>query len=80
MPKAAYKDVTDKCKELNKNALKKICLEELDEEEFKIFIMRVHNKFYRERVADETGKCKESVSKIFMRAVRKLRKYFKGDN
>lgn len=76
MPKQKYKDVVEDCRELRKKELEDICYNELSEEEFKVFMMRVYNQFYRERVSSEVGKCKESISKIFMRAVRKMRRYF----
>lgn len=76
MPKQSYKDVTDHCKSLRKKELEKVCYEELTPEEFEIFMLRVYNSYQRERVATESGHCKECVSKIFMRAVRKLRSYF----
>jgi DNA-directed RNA polymerase specialized sigma24 family protein len=77
MPKQKYKDVVDGCKELRRKELETICKNELNDEEFRIFMLRVYNQFYRERVSTEVGKCKESISKIFMRAVRKMRQYFK---
>lgn len=76
MPKQKYKDVVDDCRELRRKELEDICFNELSEEEFKVFMLRVYNQFYRERVSSEIGKCKESISKIFMRAVRKMRRYF----
>lgn len=76
MPKQKYKDVVDDCRELRRKELENICFNELSEEEFKVFMLRVYNQFYRERVSSEVGKCKESISKIFMRAVRKMRRYF----
>lgn len=76
MPKQKYKDVVDDCRELRRKELEDICFNELSEEEFKVFMLRIYNQFYRERVSSEIGKCKESISKIFMRAVRKMRRYF----
>lgn len=76
MPKQPYKDVTEKCKSLRRKELEKVCHEELTPEEFEIFMLRVYNSYQRDRVATESGKCKECVSKIFMRAVNKLRSYF----
>ena len=76
MPKQKYKDVVDDCRELRRKELENICFNELSEEEFKVFMLRVYNQFYRERVSSEVGKCKESISKIFMRAIRKMRRYF----
>lgn len=80
MSKKPYKDVTDKCRNMRKSKLLAICQEELSEEETKIFLMRVYQSQYnRDRIADEVGRCKESVSNIFMRAVRKLRDVFKDE-
>ena len=76
MPKQPYKDVTEHCKSLRRKELERICYDELTPEEFEIFMLRVYNSYQRERVATEAGRCKESISKIFMRAVRKLRSYF----
>lgn len=76
MPKQPYKDVTEHCKSLRRKELEKICYDELTPEEFEIFMLRVYNSYQRERVATDVGRCKESISKIFMRAVRKLRSYF----
>lgn len=76
MVKQPYKDVTDKCRAMRKSKLLKMCQEELTEEELKIFLMRVYDNYYRDRVAEESGRCKECVSRIFMRAVHKLRSLF----
>ena len=76
MPKQKYKDVVEDCQKLRKKELEELCYAELNEEEFRIFMLRVYNQFYRDRVSSEVGKCKESISKIFMRAVRKMRKCF----
>lgn len=83
MPKQKYKDVVEDCQKLRKKELEELYYAELNEEEFRIFMLRVYNQFYRDRVSSEVGKCKESISKIFMRAVRKMRKCFlerKKDN
>lgn len=73
MAKQPYKDVTDRCRLMRKSKLLKLCEDELTEEELKIFLMRIYNNYNRERVADEACRCKECVSKIFMRAVHKIR-------
>lgn len=76
MAKQPYRDVTDKCKAMRKSKLIRLCEEELTEEELNIFLMRVYNNYNRDRVADEAARCKECVSRIFMRAVHKLRNLF----
>lgn len=78
MAKKPYKDVTDKCKRMRKSVLMDICREELTEDEMEVFLLRIYKNYYRPRVATETGKCPETTSKLFMRAIHKLREIF-GD-
>ena len=80
MPKAPYKDVIDKAKAMRKSKLLSICKEELSDEEMEVFLLRVYGNYYRERTATEVHKCKETVSSIWMRAIRKLRELFEEMN
>lgn len=73
MPRGSVKDVKTRCRNMRKSKLKEVCESELTEEEMEIFLMKIADRYYNQRISEEVGK---TISNIFMRAVNKLREYF----
>lgn len=76
MPRGSVKDVKTRCRNMRKSKLKEVCESELTEEEMEIFLMKIADRYYNQRISEEVGKCEKTISNIFMRAVNKLREYF----
>lgn len=76
MPRGSVKDVKTRCRNMRKSKLKEVCESELTEEEMEIFLMKIADRYYNQRISEEVGKCEKTISNIFMRVVNKLREYF----
>jgi hypothetical protein len=70
------KDITNKYKNMRTSkVLDELNKAELSPEEKQVFMLRL--RFYNESVSYQIGKCPRCVTKIFMRALNKLKDYLK---
>ena len=70
------KDITNKYKNMRTSkVLEELNKAELSPEEKQVFMLRL--RFYNESVSYQIGKCPRCVTKIFMRALNKLKEYLK---
>jgi len=70
------KEITDRYKNMRTSkAIEELNKAELTAEEKQIFMLRL--KFYNESVAYQVSRCPRCVTKIFMRALNKLKDYLK---
>ena len=70
------KIITDRYKNMRTSkALAELDKAELDEEEKRVFMLRL--KYFNYGVSDKVGKCEKCTTKVFIRALNKLKDYLK---
>lgn len=70
------KKITDRYKNMRTSkVLAELDKAELDEEEKRVFMLRL--KYFNYGVSDKVGKCEKCTTKVFIRALNKLKDYLK---
>lgn len=70
------KIITDRYKNMRTSkALEELDRAELDEDEKRVFMLRL--KYFNYGVSDQVGKCEKCTTKVFIRALNKLKDYLK---